>query len=208
MPKVLKDSFQQLYEIADSQSGYFTAKQALVAGYSDRMQTYHVQAGDWERDLRGIYRLRYYNNSRPDDLMLWYLWSSNRAGKPQGIYSYDTALELHNLSTWCSSKLHITVPRNFRRSNIPDALKLHYGELRSYEITTIKQVPVTTALRTILDLLLANYLQRHHLLEAMQAARKRGSILPCDLTNPWLTEEERILLVELERESRTYQPEA
>jgi hypothetical protein len=43
MAKVLKDSFQQLYEIADSQGGFFTAKQAASVGYSTRMQTYHVQ---------------------------------------------------------------------------------------------------------------------------------------------------------------------
>jgi len=208
MPKLLKDSFQQIFEIADSQSGYFTSKQALAAGYSDRMQTYHVKTGDWERNYRGIYRLHYYPNPRPDDLMLWYLWSSNRKGEPQGIYSHDTALGLHNLSTWSSPKLHMTVPLKFQRSKFPAELKLHYGDLRSFEITTIQQVPVTTALRTIVDLLLADYLQRHHLLEAMLQARRRGLILPNDLKSPWLSSEERKLLADLEHDSRNYNPEA
>lgn len=208
MPKVLKDSFDQLYEVADSQAGYFTARQALDAGYSDRMQTYHVQTGDWLREWRGIYRLRHYPNPRPDDLMVWYLWSNNRDGKPQGVYSHDTALELHELSTWTSSHMHMTVPKDFRRSKIPPALQLHYADLRSFETTTIRQVPVTTPVRTMLDLALDSKVQRHHILEAMQEARKRGLIVPSDLTAKWLSDQERQTLHALETESIKYRPEA
>lgn len=208
MAKVLKDSFQQLYEIADSQGGYFTAKQAASAGYSTRMQTYHVQAGDWEREWRGIYRLRFYPNPRPDDLIVWYLWSCDRSGKPEGVYSHDTALELHELSTWTGNRLHMTVPKGFKRRSIPEALRLHTAELRHFEITRVGQVAVTTVVRTFLDLLYANSVQRHHLLEAMQEARKRGLIVPSDLTNPCWTAEERELLKALEEESRSYVTEA
>lgn len=208
MAKVLKDSFQQLYEIADSQGGYFTAKQAASAGYSTRMQTYHVQAGDWEREWRGIYRLRFYPNPRPDDLIVWYLWSCDRSGKPEGVYSHDTALELHELSTWTGNRLHMTVPKGFKRRSIPEALRLHTAELRHFEITRVGQVAVTTVVRTFLDLLYANSVQRHHLLEAVQEARKRGLIVPSDLTNPCWTAEERELLKALEEESRSYVTEA
>lgn len=208
MAKVLKDSFQQLYEIADSQGGYFTAKQAASAGYSTRMQTYHVQAGDWEREWRGIYRLRFYPNPRPDDLIVWYLWSCDRSGKPEGVYSHDTALELHELSTWTGNRLHMTVPKGFKRRSIPEALRLHTAELRHFEITRVGKVPVTTVVRTFLDLLQANSVQRHHLLEAMQEARERGLIVPSDLTNPFWTAEERELLKALAEESRSYVTEA
>jgi predicted transcriptional regulator of viral defense system len=208
MPKVLKDSFEQLYEIADSQSGYFTARQALDAGYSDRIQTYHVQAGDWVREWRGIYRLRHYPNPRPDDLMLWYLWSSNRNGSPQGVYSHDTALELEQLSTWTGSRTHMTVPKNFRRSKIPPSLHLHYADLRSFETTTIRQVPVTKPVRTILDLAMDNKIQRYHLIEAMQDARKRGLVVPSDLTASWLSDQERRMLRKLETDCIKYSPEA
>lgn len=208
MPKVLKRSFDELYEVADSQSGYFTARQALSAGYSDRMQTYHVQAGDWFREWRGIYRLRYYPNPRPDDLMVWYLWSCNREGKPQGVYSHDTALELLELSTWTSARIHMIVPKDFRRSKIPPALHLHYADLRQFETTVIRQVPVTKPIRTILDLNAEQKIQHHHLIEAMQDARKTGLINPNELNSEWLTDEEKRTLRAIDSEAAKYKPEA
>jgi predicted transcriptional regulator of viral defense system len=208
MAKTLKDSFQKLYEVADTQGGYFTAKQATDAGFSTRMQAYHAQSGDWEREWRGIYRLRFYPNPRPDDLMVWYLWSSDRSGKPEGVYSHDTALELYELSTWSGKRLHMTVPKEFKRRSLPEALRLHYTDLRHFEITKVKQVAVTTVVRTFLDLLHEEVLQRHHLLEAMQDARKRGLIAPSDLESPWLTKHDRHLLQRLNSESCSYSTEA
>jgi predicted transcriptional regulator of viral defense system len=208
MPKVLKESFDQLYEVADSQSGYFTARQALETGYSDRMQTYHVQAGDWIREWRGIYRLRHYPNPRPDDLMVWYLWSCNREGKPQGVFSHDTALELLELSTWTGSRIHMTVPKDFRRSKIPPALQLHYADLRSFETTFIRQVPITKPIRTMLDLSSEKKIQHHHLIESMQDARKHGLIAPNDLNADWLTDAEKRTLRILDSDAAQYKAEA
>ncbi len=206
MAKVLKDSFNHLYEIADSQGGFFTAKQATAAGYSTRMQTYHVQAGDWDREWRGIYRLHFYPNPRPDDLIVWYLWSSNRSGIPEGVYSHDTALEIHELSTWTSNRLHLTVPPNFKRRSVPKALRLHKGELKQSAITKVGHVAVTSPVRTLLDLLETNTVQRHHLVEAMQQALDRGLITTADLS-AGLTQVQKSLLAELVSESHTYMPE-
>lgn len=208
MVKLLKDNFQQLFEIADSQGGYFTARQAVSAGYSSRMQTYKVQSGEWEREWRGIYRLRFYPNPRPDDLMVWYLWSADRAGKPEGVYSHDTALELHKLSTWTGKKLHMTVPPGFKRRVVPQALRLHQADLRHFEITQIDRVAVTTVARALLDLLQSKSVPRHHLLEAMQEATKRGLITQSDLVSSWLAADERQLLKQLAEESRTHVTEA
>ena len=208
MAKILKDSFQQLYEIADSQGGFFTAKQAAAIGYSTRMQTYNVQAGEWEREWRGIYRLHFYPNLRPDDLMVWYLWSCDRSGIPEGVYSHDTALNLHELSTWTANRLHMTVPHDFKRRPVPKTLRLHKSDLRHYEITKIRQIAVTTVTKTLLDLLHANSVQRHHLVEAMQDARKRGLIVPSDLINPCWTPKDRELLKKLADESNSYVTEA
>jgi len=208
MPKILKQSFNELYEIAESQAGYFTAKQALAAGYSDRMQTYHVQTGDWIREWRGIYRLRHYPNPRPDDLMLWYLWSADREGTPRGVYSHETALELHELSSWTSARLDMTVPKYFRRSVVPSQLSFHYADLESKDIAWVRQVPVTTPIRTILDVVHGQRVQRHHIIEAMQDAGRQGLILRSDLTSKALSEEDKQILLDLDAESKNYSPEA
>lgn len=176
MPGLAKDKLDTLFEIAEEQDGYFTAKQAYAAGYSQRMQSYHVANGDWVREQRGIFHLKHFRD-RLDDYMIWYLWSSNRQGKPQGVFSHDTALTLHEFSTWTSNKIHMTVPKRFRRfKKIPAVLELHYADLSPEFITVIKRVPVTTPLKTLLDLLISGYVPRHHLLEAMQQCTQQGLI--------------------------------
>src|SRR4051812_14576737 len=87
-----------IYLLAEAQGGFFTARQARDAGVADNTHPYHVQAGSWIRERRGIYRLaRFPLPSRPD-LMLWQLWSHNRAGEAQGTFSHATALTLHDFS--------------------------------------------------------------------------------------------------------------
>ncbi len=196
MPGLAKDKQAALFEIAEPQDGYFTAKQAHAAGYSQRMQSYHVANGDWEREQRGIFRLKHFRD-RFDDYMLWYLWSSNRQGKPQGVFSHDTALSINNLSTWTSHKIHMTVPKGFRRFNeIPKGLELHYGAISPEFITIKNRVPVTTPLKTLLDLLLSEHVPRHHLLEAMQQCTHDGLIHRNDILEADLTKSERNLLLD------------
>src|SRR5690348_12428392 len=111
------ESSRNLYQIAEPQFGFFTAKQAKEAGYDESKHAYHVRAGNWIREHRGIYRLRSFPVPERPDLMLWSLWSRNREGVPQGVYSHDTALALHDLSDINPSKLHMTVPKAFRRTS-------------------------------------------------------------------------------------------
>ena len=71
-----------------------------------------------------------------------------------GVYSHETALSIHNLSDAMPAKLHMTIPKGFRRvSPIPKALILHYGEIGPSDIEERKGYRVTKPLRTILDLL-------------------------------------------------------
>lgn len=173
-----KEFYRQLYEIAESQDGFFTARQALLAGYSDRMQVYHIQNGDWTKEARGIYRLNCYPPSYNDYLMPWYLWSCNRLGTPQGIYSHDTALRIYNLSTWNSPKLHMTVPNHFRRSVIPKVIILYREDLNTTDINIKYNVQVTSPIKTILDLLVQGEIPRKYLQEALFDALENQLILP------------------------------
>jgi len=84
-----KEAAKRLYGIAEGQQGFFTTKQAKVAGFAENTHPYHVQAGNWIREHRGIYRLGSFPRGERPDLILWSLWSRNRGEAAQGVYSYE-----------------------------------------------------------------------------------------------------------------------
>jgi predicted transcriptional regulator of viral defense system len=177
MPRPYKEAAHQLHEIAQSQQGFFTTKQAIGAGLSEKTHSYHVNARNWIREHRGIYRLADFPTPERPDLMLWYLWSRDRQEHPEGAYSHDTALSLHELSDLMPSKLHMTVPREFRRnSRIPEILVLHRANLEPSEVQEMQGVRVTRALRTIVDLLRSGHVDRSQLKLAVDEAIRRGLI--------------------------------
>jgi predicted transcriptional regulator of viral defense system len=172
-----KQAARRLYEIAESQQGFFAAKQAIRAGYAEKVHAYHVKVGNWIREHRGIYRLADFPVPERPDLMLWYLWSQNRQEVPQGTYSHDTALSLHELSDLMPSKLHMTVPKEFRRnSRIPEILVLHAAHLEASDVQEVHGVRVTRPLRTIVDLLRSGHVDRNQLKQAVDEAVRRGLI--------------------------------
>jgi predicted transcriptional regulator of viral defense system len=172
-----KESARRLYEIAQSQQGFFTAKQAIRSGFAEKTHSYHVHAGNWIREHRGIYRLADFPTADRPDLMLWYLWSQNRQEVPEGTYSHETALSLHELSDIMPSKIHMTVPKVFRRnSEIPEILILHRADLEANETQEMHGVRVTRALRTIVDLLRGGHMDRTQLKRAVDEAIRRGLI--------------------------------
>ena len=85
------DLRRRLIALAASQSGYFTAAQALAAGYSYAGQRYHAHRGNWLRVDRGIYRLPEWPATAHEDLVRWALWSRGRA-----VASHDTALSVYD----------------------------------------------------------------------------------------------------------------
>ena len=80
----------RLYVIAERQQGFFTAAQAVACGYPMSSHVYHPKAGTWRREYRGIFRLVRFPMSDDAQYVLWTLWSRNRQGVPQGVYSHQT----------------------------------------------------------------------------------------------------------------------
>jgi predicted transcriptional regulator of viral defense system len=172
-----KEAARRLLEIAQSQQGFFTTKQAIRAGFAEKVHAYHVNARNWIREHRGIYRLSDFRAAERPDLMLWYLWSQNRQEIPEGVYSHNTALSLHELSDLMPSKQHMTVPKDFRRSSaIPEILVLHRAHLEVKDIQEIHGVRVTRPLRTIVDLLRSGNVDRSQVKLAVEEAIRRGLI--------------------------------
>jgi predicted transcriptional regulator of viral defense system len=168
---------KELYRIAETQGGYFTTKQAASLGYASNKRVYHVQAGNWLREYRGIYRLALFPEPDRPDLIQWWLWSRDRSDRPVGVYSHQTALSLHELTDVNPSRLDMTVPPQFRRGvPAPKILRLHYGHVSEAEQEILFRVPVTNALRTILDVWEEGSLPKDALRQAFQEARSTGKV--------------------------------
>jgi predicted transcriptional regulator of viral defense system len=170
-----------LFAIAERQDGYFTMAQAQQAGFARSTHSYHVKAGNWLREHRGIYRLKRYPVTEHGHLVLWSLWSRDRAGLPQGVYSHETALALRDLSDANPSKLHMTVPPGFRRnSDIPSELVLHKAELPAADIVQERGYAVTRPMRAILDCAEAGT-DRDLIKQALGQGLQRGLITRAEL---------------------------
>lgn len=179
---VKRDSFKRLLEIAQEQQGFFTAKQAKEAGFVEQHHAHHVEVGNWVKEYRGIYRLPYLAQDEWSELMLWSLWSRNREDVPQGVFSHQTALAIYDLSDLMPAKIHMTVPRRFRRnSEIPKALVLHHADLPQNSVRVSHGVGVTPPLFTIGDLLREQSVAPDILRQAMAEGLQRGLITRHDL---------------------------
>ncbi len=172
----------RLFAIAESQDGYFTMAQALDAGYACSTHSYHVKAGNWLREHRGIYRLRQYPQSENGHLVLWSLWSRDIHGVPQGVYSHTTALSLRDLSDANPARLHMTVPPGFRRnSKISAVLELHKSRLAPHEVIRERGYSITSVMRSILDCAESGDADMDMLQQATQDGLRRGLITRAEI---------------------------
>lgn len=172
-----RESSERLFEIAEGQQGYFTAKQAEAAGFDKKNHHFHVRSGNWIRECRGVYRLSKFPVVEHPDMIAWSLWSRDRTDKPQGVYSHETALSVYDLSDIMPAKLHMTVPPEFRRNAaIPGVLVLHRGRLHDDEIEAMQGFRVTRPLKAIADLIAAGHISADYLQQAVRQAVQRGLI--------------------------------
>lgn len=171
----MQSSIDKLFEIAESQQGYFTTKQAKACGYEDNTHPYHVQSGNWIRVYRGIYRLAKFPQTERPDLIIWALWSTDRKGIMEGVFSHETALTLHALSDIMPDKIHMTVPKTFRRrAPVPPILILHYATLKSEEIIMREGVLITTVHRTLIDSIMDKEISHDLIIQSVKSALNKG----------------------------------
>lgn len=152
MPRVAGDgstpSWDQLWEIAAAQTGYFTVAQASEAGFSRPLLQYHLQSGKLERWGRGVLRLSRFPPGEHEDLVPLWLWADG-----EGVFSHETALALHDLSDALPDTRHMTLPTSWasRRVRIPPGLAVHHQDVTKKEIEWKGPITVTTPLLTVVD---------------------------------------------------------
>ncbi len=143
-----------IVSLALSQGTLFTSRQAAALGYNYQAQAHHVRTGEWERVHRGIYRLTWLPVDESETLALWALWSHGA-----GVVSHQSALRVHRLGDFAPRRVHLTVPRDFRRvltvdpGGWPPPPVLHHADLPPNEIEQRRGYRVTSAIRSILDVI-------------------------------------------------------
>ena len=166
-----------LYRLAESQTGYFTARQAVEAGMDRSTLRHHARAdgGRYQRARRGLYRLRHFPTSPHEHVVAAWLPLRNAGG----VVSHESALELHDLSDVMPTAIHISLPRAKRGQRPRPGVRLHTLEHPPgpSEVVAVHGVPVTTPERTIADAAEAGT-QPEQIEMAIQQALDRGLTTP------------------------------
>jgi predicted nucleotidyltransferase len=165
--KSRREKSDSLFAVAESQQGYFTSADAKSLGYDYPLQFFHVKQGNWVRVDHGIYRLKKFPAARHEDLMRWWLWSRKKA-----VLSHETAAALYDLGDLLPAKIHLTVPRDFRKKPTK-SLVLHRAHFSKADIQKRYDLPLTKPLRTILDLA-RSHLDDERLTAVTQDAIQKG----------------------------------
>lgn len=172
---------EELMRIALEQGGLFTADQAIKCGYDQKNHHYYVKTGQWEKVLRSIYRFKPIESDL-SEYWLWYLWTEGRNKKPQAVFSHETALMLYELSDVNPSKIHMTVPKKFRKgTEIPKILAIHKQDIPESDTKTINGLKVTTVLKTLLDLIEEHRISDEFIEQATKQALEKGHISKADI---------------------------
>jgi predicted transcriptional regulator of viral defense system len=122
----------------------------------------------------GVYRVPSLPIENYDEFILARLWAKGR-----GVVSHDSALLVHELCDINPTKVHITIPHDYRIGKAgAERYAIHRTNLEPSETTRLGAVTVTTIMRTLTDSLTSvpGCLVR----QAIETARSQGSIRRSD----------------------------
>jgi predicted transcriptional regulator of viral defense system len=160
----------ELFLIASTQHGYFTAAQAEECGISPALLQHHLRTGRYQRIAWGLYRFRDFPESADDDLCAAWL----AAGRAHAVVSHASALALLDLSDVIPDGYHLTVPRARRNARALPGTILH-TTTRPFGATDLTEragMRVTSPARTILDAAVYGIGPEQITLAIEQAARR------------------------------------
>ncbi len=168
-----------LGEIAADQWGLVTAAQAVEAGVEKMTLSRLTSAGMLTRIGHGVYGITAAGlPSHAEIRAAWLRLDPGRAawqrrvGHPDsGVISHTSACLLHDIGDIPANRVEITVPR--RRSTREPDVGLLRGDLEPTDVTVINGLPVTTAERTIADLL-ARHTDGGHIGGVIADAQRSG----------------------------------
>lgn len=133
-----------------SQARVTSRRQALAAGWSEKMIASRLRSGAWRRLQRGSYAT--FTGEASREARLWA--AILRAGAGAAV-SHETAAEIHGFADRPASKIHISVPAGRRpgRKHPIAGLVVHRRRVLKPAWTADWELPRTTVEDTVLDLI-------------------------------------------------------
>jgi predicted transcriptional regulator of viral defense system len=142
----LDTSDRQIAAIAERQHGVFSRAQGRRCGFTDDQIDGRLERGLWVPEHRGVYKLHGVPTTFEGSAMAAVLAAGRGA-----CASHQTAAGLWKLHDVGSDHLELTV-RGRKRTRIPGVLVHLPRTLASTDTTKIGVIPVTTPMRTLIDL--------------------------------------------------------
>jgi very-short-patch-repair endonuclease len=154
--------------LARRQHNLFKYEQAIEAGFSPAAISRRVSTDSWERVLRRVYRVADTSSDRRQAALAACYWAGDGA-----VASHRTAGVLWELDGVREDRVEITVPPP-RSPRSPLVIVHRSLELPRADRVTLGVIPVTSPVRTLLDL--AACLNEEDLEAAVEGAFDRGLV--------------------------------
>ncbi len=172
MELILTD-IERMREVASSQHGVISRKQALSAGVSSESIRQLAFRGRIERVAQGVYRIPQAHDDAKTPLQIAVLWT----GRDEAVLGFETALQCLGLVDSAPRQVHIIVPAKARiRRSSGDGYILHYLDLAPDDACMHDGLRVTTPQRSLLDCK-SSGISQTVLSGAFARAAERGLIL-------------------------------
>lgn len=141
---------RRVKKVFEENNGILTPKQAVDSGLSKESLRRAHKRGDLLKEERGIYLL---DSSYLDDLYITQLKYT------KGVFSHETAVMLHSLSTYSPFIYHLTFKKGYHLLNPEkDNIRAHYSILEDRGIVEMESwdgnpLKVTDLERTMVEML-------------------------------------------------------
>jgi hypothetical protein len=131
-------------ELAEIQQGMVARRQLLARGVSRQAIGHRLDCGRLHVVHRGIYAVGH-RVIAPDGRRM----AAVLFGGPGAVLSHRSAAELHGVRVSARSRTDVTIQAPRRQPE--GAVQFHFGRLPEDEITTVRNIPVTSVSRTLFD---------------------------------------------------------
>ena len=165
--------------LAATQWGLITTAQAVADGVPRILLSRMAASGELERIVYGVYATPSAAADYLVELRALWLWlDPSRMAEERlrerwssGVFSHATAAMLHEVGDILDAEVEITFPGRYQGRS--DRIRAHRGTLEPHDVTLAGGLPVTTAARTVADLVVAGH-DRDHVATVMAEAVRVG----------------------------------